>query len=98
MQKTEQKNLSTAKNTISEKTQSTGSENSLQMSGPGGDQQRTLSTDMAQHLLGLMKKVTEPEVTPKTVSAACQCAGELYKIMKLNLELRKLEAWKRGSV
>lgn len=47
-----------------------------------------LSKNLAEHLLNLAKKVTEQEITPKTVSAACQCAGELYKIMKLNWEMK----------
>lgn len=47
-----------------------------------------LSKDLSIHLLNLAKKVTENEITPKTVSAACQCAAELYKIMKLNWEMK----------
>lgn len=48
-----------------------------------------LSKDLATHLLGLAKKITQNEVTPKTVHAACACASELYKIMKLNWEMKK---------
>lgn len=48
-----------------------------------------LSRDLSMHLLSLAKKVTAEEVTPKTVSAACQCAAELYKIMKLNWEMKR---------
>jgi hypothetical protein len=47
-----------------------------------------LSRDLSIHLLGLAKKVTETEITPATVNAACQCAAELYKIMKLNWEMK----------
>lgn len=48
-----------------------------------------LSRDLSMHLLDLAKKVTKDEVTPQTVSAACQCAAELYKIMKLNWEMKR---------
>lgn len=47
-----------------------------------------LSKDLATHLLSLSKQVVAKEITPKTVNAACQCASELYKIMKLNWEMR----------
>ena len=37
----------------------------------------------------LMKQVVSEEVNPATVKAACQCAGEIHKMLKLNLELKK---------
>jgi hypothetical protein len=40
-------------------------------------------------LLKCMKEVTAKRVNPKTVSAACQCASELHKLMKLNLEISR---------
>ena len=48
-----------------------------------------LSKELSLHLLKLAKQVTESEVTPQTVNAACQCAAELYKIMKLNWEMKR---------
>jgi hypothetical protein len=50
---------------------------------------KTLSRNIAEHLLDLMRAVTKEEINPKTVSAACNCANQLYKIMTLNLKIRK---------
>lgn len=51
---------------------------------------KNLSTDIANHLLYLMKKVTEEDVTPQTVHSACDCAQQMYNLMKLNLEVKKM--------
>lgn len=48
-----------------------------------------LSRNLAEHLLMLAKKVTEGKITSKKVSAACQCASELHKIMRLNWEMKR---------
>jgi hypothetical protein len=40
-------------------------------------------------LLSLMKLVVKEEVNPKTVAAACQCASEIHKILRLNFEMMK---------
>lgn len=50
-----------------------------------------LSSTVAKQLLNLMTKVTEDDVNPSTVNAACNCASEISKIIRLNLELKKLE-------
>lgn len=49
----------------------------------------SLSKDLASQLLGLMKRVTDTEVTPSTVNAACNCASEIHKILKLNFLMKK---------
>ena len=49
-----------------------------------------LSTSIAEHLLVLMKDVTKQEVSPSTVEAACKCAQQMYNLMKLNIEMKKL--------
>ena len=49
----------------------------------------SLSKDLALQLLGLMKKVTEKKVSSQTVNAACNCASEIHKILKLNFEMRR---------
>jgi hypothetical protein len=51
----------------------------------------SLSKSLALQLLDLMKKVTAPEVTPSTVNAACLCASEIHKILKLNFEMKRHE-------
>lgn len=45
-----------------------------------------LSTTVATQLLDLMQAVTKEEVTPETVNAACNCAKEIHKIIRLNME------------
>jgi hypothetical protein len=49
----------------------------------------SLSKDLALQLLGLMKRVTDKEVTAQTVNAACNCASEIHKILRLNFEMKK---------
>ncbi len=49
----------------------------------------SLSKDLASQLLGLMKKVTDKEISAQTVNSACNCASEIHKILKLNLEMKK---------
>lgn len=48
-----------------------------------------LPLNVSMQLYRLMTKVVEDEVSPKTVNAACACASEIHKIIKLNLEMRK---------
>lgn len=49
----------------------------------------SLPKNVSMQLYKLMKKVVENEVNPKTVGAACSCAAEICKILKLNHEIRK---------
>ena len=51
---------------------------------------KNLSTNIAEHLLLLMKDVTKQEVSPSTVKAACECAQQMYNLMRLNIEMKKL--------
>lgn len=44
------------------------------------------SVNCLQHLTSLMVSVTEKNITPQTVNAACNCASQIYKIMDLNLK------------
>lgn len=43
-----------------------------------------LPISVSLHLLGLMKTVVKNEITPSTVNAACNCAAEIHKILKLS--------------
>ncbi len=43
-----------------------------------------LSSSVGKHLLNIMEKVTQDEVTPQTVMAACQCAKEIRELIRLN--------------
>jgi len=43
-----------------------------------------LSSSVGKHLLSMMQKVTETDVTPQTVLAACQCAKEIRELIRLN--------------
>lgn len=53
----------------------------------------SLSKDLALQLLNLMKSVTAKEVNPNTVNAACNCASEIHKILKLNFQMKQ---WDRA--
>ncbi len=48
-----------------------------------------LSKDLAVSLMGLIQKVNEPGVTPETVNASCNAAAQIYKILRLNFEMKK---------
>ncbi len=51
--------------------------------------QPNLSTTVAEHLLSLMFKVTNDDVTPQSVDAACKCAKEIHKIIQMNLNFSR---------
>lgn len=53
-------------------------------------QLKNLSRDVAEHLVVCTKEVTKTEKSAKSVAAACQCASELHKIMKLNVDMYKM--------
>jgi hypothetical protein len=56
------------------------------------DEQETsesLPKSVSLQLLGLMREVVKENVNPHTVSAACKCASEIHKMIKINLELKK---------
>jgi hypothetical protein len=48
-----------------------------------------LPKNVSLKLYELMIKVVESEVNPKTVQAACACATEIHRMLKLNLEIKK---------
>lgn len=41
-------------------------------------------------LEGLMTRVTEKDVTPETVNAACNCADKITDILRLHLDVERL--------
>jgi hypothetical protein len=48
-----------------------------------------LPKNVSLRLYELMTKVVSEEVTPATVNAACNCATEITKLLKLNIELKR---------
>lgn len=42
-------------------------------------------------LENLMNKVTAEKVTPETVNAACNCADKITDMLKLHLEVERLQ-------
>lgn len=49
------------------------------------DTRRVVST-----LEGLMTRVTEKDVSPETVNAACNCADKITDILRLHLDVERL--------
>lgn len=47
-----------------------------------------LPVSVSLQLLELMKKVVSKEVNPQTVNAACNCASEIHKILKLSANIK----------
>lgn len=48
-----------------------------------------LPRNVSMQLYDLMKQVVKNDVTPATVKAACLCATEIHRMLKLNQEIRK---------
>jgi hypothetical protein len=48
-----------------------------------------LSKNLAQQLMGLIDKVNADGVTPESVNASCNAAAQIYKILRLNFEMKK---------
>lgn len=69
--------------------QATDLSSSLAKSSAESDQSKSLSTNVAEHLLHLMLESTKTEVSPKTVHAACACATQIIQLMKVNIEMKR---------
>lgn len=48
-----------------------------------------LSKNLSLSLMGLIDKVNAGGVTPETVNASCNAAAQIYKILRLNFEMKK---------
>lgn len=48
-----------------------------------------LSRNLAKSLMKLIDDVNKTEVTPETVNASCNAAAQIYKILRLNFEMKK---------
>lgn len=48
-----------------------------------------LSKNLATSLMGLIEKVNADGVTPETVNASCNAAAQIYKILRLNYDMKK---------
>ena len=49
----------------------------------------SLSKNLSLSLMNLIEKVNEGGVTPETVNASCNAASQIYKILRLNYEMKK---------
>ena len=63
-------------------------------SGPKSDpetpsESQSLSKNLATSLMGLIDKVNAEGVTPESVNASCNAASQIYKILRLNFEMKK---------
>jgi hypothetical protein len=53
----------------------------------GQETSQSLPQSVSVQLVALMRQVTEKEVTPTTVRAACECARVVNELLKTNLEM-----------
>ena len=51
-----------------------------------------LPKNVSLQLFDLMKQVVADDVNPKTVLAACKCATEIHRMLKLNQEIRRYQS------
>ncbi len=77
-------------NALKEMTQPMVSSVSRGPSTEAKPESKSLSLDVAEQLLFLMKEVTKQSVDPKSVNAACNCATQMINLMKLTLKLRDM--------
>jgi len=49
----------------------------------------SLSKNLSQKLINLIDDVNAEGVTPESVNASCNAASQIYKIMKLNFDMKK---------
>lgn len=50
----------------------------------------TLSQSVGLYLYEMMRAVTKDDVNPQTVNAACKCAEEIHKVLRLNFDIKKI--------
>jgi len=48
-----------------------------------------LPKNVSMQLFKLMNQVVDSDVNPTTVKAACACAQEIHRMLKLNLDIRR---------
>ncbi len=49
-----------------------------------------LSKTIAEHLINAMDTMNKDGLSPGKVNAMCNCAAQLHKIMRLNIELYRI--------
>lgn len=52
-------------------------------------QSANLSKDLALQLMTLIKDVNKDAVTPESVNASCNAAAQIYKLLKLNFDMKR---------
>lgn len=57
-----------------------------------------LLKNVSMRLYGLMMTLTETDVNAKSVNAACNCASEIHKLLKLNIEMKKSTKYRNEKV
>lgn len=62
-----------------------GLENQYHLAKKEKSHQKSLSVELAEHLLNLSKKVVQDDITPSTVNAACNCATQITNLIKINM-------------
>lgn len=58
----------------------------------------SLPKSVSMQLFGLMNKVVATDVNPQTVQAACACATEIHRMLKLNLEIKRTERSSKDAI
>lgn len=51
---------------------------------------KNLSKNIAEHLIGCMEKMNDEDLTPVRVNAICNCASQLHKVMRLNVDMYRM--------
>lgn len=73
-----------------EKTQHSVSDKKLQ-TVKNQETSENLSKSVATRLLDLMNDVNKDDVTPESVNAACNCAAQIHKILRLNFDIKRAD-------
>lgn len=71
-----------------EKIQSSDLETKSELQDVQGTSENLLK-NVSLQLFSMMQSVTKTEINPNTVNAACNCASEIHKLLKFNLEMKR---------
>jgi hypothetical protein len=53
------------------------------------NESESLSKNLVEELMNLIKKVNADGVSPETVNASCNAADQIHKILSLNHDMKK---------
>ncbi len=69
----------------------TGSLEKPGLPAPENTPSNNFTRSSIEHLMGLAKEVTGKRKNAKTINAACNCYSQVYKFLRLNVDMQKMQ-------